>query len=455
MAGWSIPKDRSGLHALRCNAALLAAVALSSCAAPAGSAALVQTMAPTQAQIAAPSTPIRHVVIVVQENRTFDNFFSGFPGADGARTGRTANGRIVRLKRTSLALAKDVPHWHADYVQDYDGGKMDGFAHGGIGLYPYAYTDPNQIQPYWTLARRYVLADRMFQTQGSGSFTAHQDLIAGGTQVDPNRALVDYPLGEPWGCDAQAGAVTSLLGRDGQFFKDKGPFPCLTYATLRDLLDAKGVPWKYYVPPYAPVGKAAIGSIWNAYEAIRAVRYSKEWGVNVVSPETLVLEDAREGKLPAVSWVIPNPFNSDHPGVGSSTGPSWVAQIVNAVGRSRAWRSTAIVVVWDDWGGLYDHVAPAQLGYGGVGFRVPMLIVSPYARAGYVSHTQYEFGSILKFVEDNWNLGRLGTSDVRANSLSDTFDFNAPPRAFVPVDAPYSRAFFERQPPSDLPVDDE
>jgi len=172
--------------------------------------------------------------------------------------------------------------------------------------------------------------------------------------------------------------------------------------------------------------------------------------------------DISNEALPAVSWIVPDRQNSDHPGAGSDTGPSWVASIVNAVGQSSYWSSTAIVVVWDDWGGFYDHVPPPfQDDWGGLGFRVPMLVVSPYAKqgqssqGGYISHTQYEFGSILKFVEDNFGLGRLGTTDVRANSIADCFDFLQKPRPFKRIPAQYSRRYFEMQRPSYEPVDEE
>ncbi|HVA33546.1 MAG TPA: alkaline phosphatase family protein, partial [Candidatus Baltobacteraceae bacterium] len=214
---------------------------------------------------------------------------------------------------------------------------------------------------------------------------------------------------------------------------------------------AKHLSWKYYTPPVCCDG----GGQWSAFDAIQAVRYSPEWATNVVSPSTAIFGDISSSSLPAMSWVIPDAAESDH--LWSPTtpdyGPSWVASVVNAIGESRYWDSTAIIIVWDDWGGLYDHVAPPQLDYLGLGFRVPMMVVSPYARRHYVSHTQYEFGSILKFIEDNWNLGRLGTTDVRANSIADAFNFAQSPRKFVPIPATYSTSFFLRERPSDRPVD--
>ncbi len=245
--------------------------------------------------------------------------------------------------------------------------------------------------------------------------------------------------------------MTSYITSSGGFYFNRGPFPCLSYPTLKDVLDPKGLSWKYYTPPTIP---GAMGYLWNAFDAIRNVRYGPDWTSDVVSPETTIFKDIAANRLPAVSWLIPTNPNSDHASL-TDYGPSWVASVVNAIGKNaNLWSSTAIIVVWDDWGGYYDHVAPPQLDYQGLGFRVPMLVISPYAKKGYVSHTQYEFGSIVRFVEDNWNLGRLGATDVRATSIGDTFDFSSSPRAFVPIPAPLRQSFFERQPPSRESVDD-
>jgi phospholipase C len=347
---------------------------------------------------------------------------------------------------------------------------MNGFDLPLLNGYPqgnhvYQYINPGDIVPYWTLAKQYVLGDEMFQTQGSGSFTAHQDLIRGGTAINDSQSEIDFPWNHQnafgnWGCDDLAGTTTALITTKLQYlsavpspgYTPPGPFPCFNYTTLRDLLDAKSISWKYYVPKFD--GGDYGGSLWNAFDAIHAVRYGPEWGTNVQWPEKNVFNDIKNGKLAAVSWVIPDFVNSDHPGAGSDTGPSWVASVVNAVGQSQYWNSTAIVVVWDDWGGFYDHVPPPFLdNQGGLGFRVPMLVISPYAKAGYVSHTQYEFGSIIRFIEDTFDLGRLNTTDTRAASIKDAFNFNQQPRPFSVVPAKYSRAFFLKQKPSNHPVD--
>jgi phospholipase C len=433
----------------------------------------------SRASRAGGSSPITHIVLIVQENRSFDDLFATFPGADGATTGRTKR-KTIKLRQASLTETCDFAHSRVDFIRDYDRGKMNGFfLEGGgpncpkkAGEAPYQYVNPEQIAPYWDMAEAYVLADHMFQTQGSGSFTAHQDLIRGGTMIDQaqTESLVDFPNHGPWGCDALAYTVTSLLVVKPKGLKNEyhqGPFPCTNdfpssgayYATLRDLLDAQSVSWKYYVPPLTTRGS---GSLWNAFDMIYPVRYGNEWNTNVSMPETNVFGDISGGTLAAMSWVIPDLQNSDHPSSNSDTGPSWVASVVNAIGESSYWDSTAIVVVWDDWGGFYDHVPPPFFdAWGGLGFRVPMLVISPYAREtsssqpGYISHTQYEFGSILKFAEETWNLGSLGTTDARATSIVDCFDFTQSPRPFTAIPSSYSRAHFEREVPSGKPVDTE
>jgi phospholipase C len=419
-----------------------------------------------------------HIVLMIQENRSFDDFFATFPGADGATSGEeeTSNGDVtVPLKEVNLAYRCDLGHSRRGFLRDYDGGEMDGFnlegisdncAPGPAGTRPYQYVNPAEIAPYWEIAQRYVLADHMFQTQGSGSFTAHQDLIAGGTSINGYESVVDFPDNTPWGCDAPRGTTAPLLEviyseiPPYMYFKQmKGPFPCYSYPTLRDLLDGKSVSWKYYAPAVR-VGSA--GALWSAFDAIKVVRYGPEWMTNVTKSEKLIFTDVAHRKLPAVSWVVPDAANSDHPGNGmSDTGPEWVANVINAIGESPYWKSTAIIVVWDDWGGFYDNVPPPFFdSYGGLGFRVPMLVVSPYtvqstSGGGYISHTQYEFGSILKFIENNWSLGQLGTTDTRATSIIDCFDFTQKPHKFKPIPVNLSRDYFEHQRPSYLPVDTE
>jgi phospholipase C len=417
-------------------------------------------------------SPIKHIVLMIQENRTFNDFFATYPGADGTTTATIAkssgchikNTETITLKKRPLGLAKDLNHRYQAYRTAYDNGQMDNFDNIEFGSkqleckYPYQYTDPSDIQPYWSLAKQYALAEHMFTTQGSSSFVAHQDLIRGSSQISPTVALVNDPSAAPWGCDAPAGTKTSLITQDGYYEGGQGPPPCTKqfpssygYETLRDLLDAADVSWKYYVLPL----KTNFGGLMTAFDVIASVRYGPEWKANIITPQTKVFSDISNGSLPAMSWVIPDEPDSDHPGELSDDGPSWVASVVNAIGESSYWSSTAIIVVWDDWGGLYDNEPPAQHGFGGLGFRVPALIVSPYAKAGYISQTDYEFGSILKYIEHNWKLGSLGTTDKTSASIIDCFDYSQHPTRFKKIVAPLSQEYFIHKQPSGRPVDDD
>ena len=207
-----------------------------------------------------------------------------------------------------------------------------------------------------------------------------------------------------------------------------GPFPCIDNETLADEVAAKGLTWRSYAPA---IGKA--GGSWSAFDAIRHIRFGAGWK-NVVSPETNVLSDAAAGNLANVTWVVPTNKNSDHSGSGSTTGPLWVASVVNAIGQSPNWKSTAIFVLWDDWGGWFDHVLPPQVDVMGLGFRVPLIVISPYAKRSYISHVQHEFGSVLHFTEKNFGLAALAESDTRADDLSDCFDFAQKPSVYTPLD---------------------
>jgi phospholipase C len=269
-------------------------------------------------------------------------------------------------------------------------------------------------------------------------------------------ALADFSDGRSSSCGAQKGTRTTTVNENRIIKHAVGPFPCLDqFNTMAQALDTAGVSWKYYV------AKKLKSFIWSPFAAIKYVRDGSDWNSNIVLPQTKVLSDINNGKLASVSWVTPGKKDSDHPGAHSDKGPSWVSSIVNAIGNSPYWDSTAIVVVWDDFGGFYDNAPPPQRDFRGLGIRVPCLIISPYARQGYVSHTRYEFGSILKFIEEAFPsvqpLGPIseGYTDTRANSISDSFNFRKPPRAFQTIPQKYPASDFLNEAPSDEPVDDE
>jgi phospholipase C len=381
-------------------------------------------------------SPIRHVVVIMQENRTFDNFFHGFPGADSAQSG-LSKGKVVPLLPVPLAERYDLDHSHLGWWNAWDNGQMDGFARTQTNppLYAYSYVPSSEIQPYWTLATQYTLGDRMFQSNTGPSFPAHEYMIAaqsGNADEDPDGA---------WGCNASPGTTVALIGPHGTDLP--GVFPCFDYQTMADLLDAFEIPWRYYGPSYP-----------SAYEAIRHIYYGSDWTNYVISPQTQVLTDIANGEMPAVTWIIPDATHSDHPGNKSNEGPDWVASVVNAIGSSPFWNSTAIFITWDDWGGWYDHVPPPSIDNMGPGFRVPVIVVSPYAKHGYVSHQVYETAGFLTYMEKNFGLPNLGARDAKANDFSDCFDYSQPPAPFVAIPTKVSVETLMREEPSGPPDDD-
>lgn len=384
--------------------------------------------------------------------------FQGVPGADIATTGVDSRGQSIALVPISLAAPWDLGHNRESFIADYNDGKMDGFDSRlpwKEHQHPYGYAPARQVQPYLDMATQYVFADRMFETQQSGSFPAHQYIVSGAATALPASSDsvtsngIDNKNGKPGpvGCDAPGTAYVETLDiHTGAYGPDE--FPCFERISLADLLDAKSLSWRYYQHDLG------VGN-WHAFDAIKEVRYGNDYA-NVITPSQTILADIASGSLASLSWVIPpSDAYSDHPGSLSAKGPSWVSAVVNAVGESQYWNSTAIFITWDDWGGWYDHVRPpGTQSFGGLGFRVPMLVISPYSRKGLVTHNQYEFGTIIKFVEDNWGLPRLGTTDVRAASMiDDVFDFTQAPRKFVTIDAKYSKAYFLNQKPSGKPTD--
>jgi phospholipase C len=432
-----------------------------------------------------PGKYIKHIVLIVQENRSFDNLFDCFPGEDCITTAPMATtdpqGKPVVVTRTLKPhhfnnctnqyklvneLCGDFSHDWKTAIANWDNGKMDGFGFENWGTtgqgtsthgFAYGYVVRSEVKPYWDMAKQYTLLDRMFPDMFGPSFTAHLSLIAGTTAISATKAEIDTPQLTPWSCDSGGQNPTATVDR----VAINGPGylvphylqpipPCFTqFDTMADTLDAKNVSWRYY----APLINTGGGQEWSEFGAIKKVRYGPDWK-NVVTPQTAVLKDIRAGKLPSMSWVIPDVIDSDHPESFSNKGPSWVATVVNEIGESQYWKDTAIIVVWDDWGGWYDHIPPPQLDYDGLGIRVPGLIISPYAQRGKILHTQYQFGSILHFAEDVFGLDSLGVRDASSTSLTGAFDFTQKPKKFKPFPVPESYNYFIHRPPSGVPPDD-
>ena len=389
---------------------------------------------------------VQHIVVIMQENRTFDNLFHGFPGADTVDSGMQ-QGQAVSLAPIPFEQGTDVDHTHPGWWTDYNNGKMDGFAHDAypVANLPYSYVPRSETVPYWTLAQRYTLGDRMFQSNSGPSFPAHQYMIAGqSANADEN------PNGAYWGCDAGSGETVALIGPNGTDLP--GMFPCFDYQTMADMLDERGITWNYYAP--AQRGGYQ-GYIWSAFDAIRHIRFGQDWSTRVISPTTQVLKDIQTGKLAQVTWIVPELAFSDHASSSlTAEGPDWVADITNAIGASPYWSSTVIFIAWDDWGGWYDHVAPPQLDSMGLGFRVPLIVVSPYARKGYISKQVHEFSGFLKYTEEVFALPSLGTRDVLADDFADCFDYTQPLALYVPVPVTFSPDYFRTRKESGPPDDD-
>lgn len=437
----------------------------------------------------------RHVVLIIQENRTPDNLFQGLCGVNRALCpvpydvkpfGIDSKGQTVPLIQTPLGSTWDPDHTHQAFVNmchlnpTTNQCGMDGLpsTYCSIGKCSFQYVNPTDVAPYVTLAQQYGWANFMFQTNQGPSGPAHEFLFAGtsapsstddatATFVAENQRSTDIG-----GCLAPLDAVYHLISpatAPKEFTLVNSPIGkfCFSHQTLASLLDSHqpALSWKYYNP--------GAKSVWTAPNWIQqicqpdssyTVCTGTEWNNDLDMKPLHVLSDIAACNLRNVVWVIPTEQDSDHPSSAKNTGgPSWVASIVNQIGQSSCtdqvngklysyWQDTAIIITWDDWGGFYDHEPPTLLsvpsqGQGDYqyGFRVPMLFVSAYTPRAYVSNRRLDFGSILRFVENNFVLGEgaLGYADQRATGdLSEFFNLTRVPRSFQPISAPLSTQFF-------------
>ena len=371
---------------------------------------------------------IQHVVYILKENRSFDNYFGTFPGADGATSGVISTGDVIPLGHTPDRTSRDLGHAWEDSRTAVDGGRMDQFdlvQDGNLNGDMLSMTQElaSDIPNYWSYAEHFALADHMFGAIGSESFPNHLYSVAaqsGGVVGNPHSLL--------WGCDAPPQTTVNTLNPDGT---SANVFPCFEFKTVADMLESAGVSWKYYAPP-----KGQIGYIWSALNAIGHIRNSDLWYARVPPADQFQI-DAAAGNLPAVSWLVPDFAVSDHPSrpgipggpatVSLCDGENWTVQNINAIMQGPNWPTTAIVIAWDDFGGFYDHVVPPQVDFYGLGIRVPMIVISPYVKENTISHTVYEPASILQLFENRFKLKSLTQRDVEANSLLDMFDFTQSP----------------------------
>jgi phospholipase C len=398
----------------------------------------------------------RHVVIVVQENRTPDNLFQGLcaPSCGPYNIQQTkwknlhAVGGVTTPQERYLVDTYDLGHFHKDFTHQYDDGKMDGADLGSCAgtcppLAHFAYVKPSDVQPYLDLAGLYGWANYMFQTNQGPSAPAHQYLFGGtsapSAEDDAAGIFVAENEGMSTGCLSAPGTLAWLIV-GGIISPANRIYPCFERTTMGDL----GLTWRYYTPSFKNLCTAPV-DIQHICQPSGGVCTGGEWK-NLSSPPANVLKDIANGKLAQISWVIPRGQDSDHPGKNKGGGPSWVASIVNAIGNSPYWQSTAIIVTWDDWGGWYDHELPVLNGNGyESGFRVPLLFISAYTHPGTVSNVRSDFGSILRFVEGNFGIGQgaLGFADARATSnLNEFYNLPQRPRVFDRIRAPLDGSYF-------------
>lgn len=366
--------------------------------------------------------PIQHIIFLVKENHSFDDYFGLFPGVNGTSVGYAKiNGVKTKIP---MNVASDRP---ANYVhlwgaahKAYDNGQMDAFnlAASNCSKPPYlCYQEQTQsgIPNYWQYAQHFVLNDNTFSSLTGPSFPNHQYTIAAKAGSDINDTAINNPLlnGKPvptWGCDSPSGTVVNLYNKTQVF-------PCFTYSNLADEMTATGVSWKYYTP-----SSTEKGFQFNALDASSQEHTSP----NIVN-YTQFLTDASNNTLPSFSWLTAPAAYDEHPANGTCAGENWTVQYLNALMQSPAWSSSVVFLTWDDYGGFYDHVAPSNVDQVGLGFRVPMMIISPFAYTQnaenpHIGHDEFEFSSVLKVAEEVFNLPSLGGRDVNAGDPMSEID---------------------------------
>jgi phospholipase C len=354
---------------------------------------------------------IKHTVVIIKENRTFDHYFGLFPGADGATIGKTSTGQTVPLLHVSdpSQLNNLCNTWDCA-LQAMDNGRMDGFdlINGGT-LNAYTQLEEQDIPNYWAYARHFVLADRYFTSVHGPSLPNGLFALAGqsGGVIDDGS---DYGAGVA--CDGGPAELVTVIDSSGDRTLIS---PCFDFLTLADRLLTAGITWKYY------------GDGPNVFSLIRSIRNGPAWQQDF-APEAQFLSDAATGRLPEITWLATTPETDEHPPQNPCPGENWTVNVLNTLMQGPDWNSTAVFITWDDFGGLYDHVSPPQPDQFGLGPRVPLLIISPYARRGYIAHSVYEHSSILKFLETRYRLPPLTSRDSGANNMLDSFDFRQVPQ---------------------------
>jgi phospholipase C len=337
---------------------------------------------------------IKNVVIVLQENHTFDNYFGIYPGSDGIigkeiclpETKGSSSPCVSPFHETSLTPVDMNHNWKSAHA-DYNGGKMGGFVYSEGSKETMAYYERADIQRYYKAADNYTLCDKYFTSVMSESAPNHLFLVA---------------------------------GTSGGIIDDNVP-ATLNFPPIFQQLDQKAISWKVY-------------GFTKWYESFDYIRMNPTKKVSNFASSHSFSSDLKNGDLAQVSWIVGAPGGDEHPPANIQAGENSVADdIVNGIGASEYWNSVAVFVTWDDYGGFYDHVVPPQVDQFGYGFRVPCLIISPYSRVGFLDNVVNDHTSILRFVEDNWALSPLSSRDSNANNLLEAFDFTKPARSFIPI----------------------
>ena len=374
---------------------------------------------------------IQHVIIIMQENRAFDHYFGTYPGADGipmkngvpaACNPNPATGQCVSPYHDANDTNLGGPHTATDSVANIDGGKMDGFVsrqQEGLRMSCNAtfavpgckgwlttpdvmgYHDRREIPNYWEYADQFVLQDRMFESAASWSLPSHLFMVSAWS--------ARCRSGDPMSCVDALQAPGQLV----RFPNGSEDAPDYAWTDVTYLLHRKNISWAYYLDEGSQpdcendemfctpkAQRVGVPQIWNPLPWFETVKEDKE----LANIQTLdnYFTAAGEGRLPQVSWITPNDRDSEHPPSKVSTGQAYVTAIINAAMESPDWNSTAIFLAWDDWGGFYDHVEPPSVDANGYGLRVPALVISPYAKRGYIDHQTLSFDAYLKFVEDDF-----------------------------------------------------
>jgi phospholipase C len=372
--------------------------------------------------------PIEHVVFLVKENRTFDHMFGTFPGVDGVTVGRDDGRRRPLEGGTDGSIGgSDIPHCYPCSLEAWNHGEMDGFNQDATSdTWAYTQLRRSQLPNYWRWAEEFVLADNFFSSAQGPSFPNHLYSIAaqsGGAHDNPRRGP-GIRDSNTFGCDAPPEQTVEIVDPEGHV---KEVRPCFDFLTEGDLLTEAGLDWGYYAAE-----PDQEGYIWSAYAAVRHIRETGQWREHVHAVDRLI-PDIRADRLPPVTWISPRFEFSEHPQASFCAGENWSTRVINAIMTSPMWDDTAIFLTWDDYGGFYDHVPPPQVDDFGFGIRVPMLVISPYAKRGYIDSRTGEFSSVLRFIEDNWGLSQLTRRDRDARNMSYDFDFIQRPRRPHPL----------------------